>query len=58
MPSHIIVNKEAVGGSQLIIVSTPVLAAAISITSLVSSMGFNPLLCCQEKRIALEPCRL
>ena len=53
-----IVNKEAVGGSQLIIVSTPVLAAAISITSLVSSMGFNPLLCCQEKRIALKPYKL
>ena len=58
MPSHTIVNKEAVGGSQLIIVSTPVLAAAISITSLVSSISFNPLLCCQEKRIALKPYKL
>ena len=58
MPSHIIVNKEAVGGNQLIIVSTPVLAAAMSITSLVSSMGFSPLLCCREKRIALKPYKL
>jgi hypothetical protein len=42
MPSHTIVNKEAVGGNQLIIVRTPVLAAAISTTSFVSFMVLNP----------------
>ena len=38
MPNHTIVNREAIGGSQLSIVSTPVLAAATSITSFVSCM--------------------
>ena len=42
MPSHTIVNKEAVGGNQLIIVRTPVLAAAISTTSFVSFIVLNP----------------
>ena len=43
MPNHTIVNREAIGGSQLIIVSTPVLAAAISTTSFVSCIVWVPL---------------
>jgi hypothetical protein len=43
MPNHTIVNKEAIGGSQLSIVSTPVLAAATSITSFVSCIVWVPL---------------
>ena len=44
MPSHTIVNKDAIGGNQLIKAIIPVLAATTSITSFVSSMLCNPFL--------------
>ena len=38
MPNQTIVNKDAVGGNQLIKASTPVLAAATSVISFISSI--------------------